>query len=377
MIRASHGLSVAALVCVCALAITAPRTAHAHANSTSWIDLVGDGRTVTARVRIAALDLNEAVGAPPGAVLSADDARRLAPNALPYLRARLGVSNAGARCEPDAGDTAVHPRDDRYELHATLRFTCPRSLDALAVNYGLFFDVDPRHRGIATVRAFGRTASYAFTDRNRSVRMSSERSTARQLASYVELGAEHIALGYDHLAFLAGLLLALGEREMREALRGALRLVTSFTAAHSLTLVGAALGWFTAPASLVEPAIAASIAWIAVENLSRSAHRHRAVVTFAFGLVHGFGFADVLAEQGLPARATAASLLAFNGGVELGQLAFMAVAAPLVAGLVWAAGRDRYRARVLRPASLVLAAFAMLWFVERVTGWRFAGGRFG
>ncbi len=373
MIRASRGLALAAL----ALALARPRAAHAHANSTSWIDLTGEGRTVTARVRIAALDVNEAVSASPGAVLNADDLRRLGPDALPYLRARLRVSNAGARCEPDAGETSVHRRDDTDELHATLRFTCARSLDALTVDYGLFFDVDPRHRGIATVRAFGRTAAYAFTARDRSVRFTSERSTARQLASYLTLGVEHIALGYDHLAFLAGLLLALGEGSTREALRDALRMVTAFTLAHSITLVGTALAWFTAPASLVEPAIAASIAWIAVENLARPTHRHRATVTFAFGLVHGFGFADVLAEQGLPARATVASLLAFNGGVELGQLAFMLVAAPVIAALVAVVGRDRYRARVLRPASAVLAVFAVLWFVERVTGWRFAGGRFG
>ncbi|MEN9797896.1 MAG: hypothetical protein RL653_1592 [Pseudomonadota bacterium] len=178
---------------------------------------------------------------------------------------------------------------------------------------------------------------------------------------WVLLGVEHILVGWDHLAFLAALLLA------AVRLRAVLWIVTAFTLAHSVTLGAAALGWVTLGARgalAVEVIIALSIAVVAAENLLRDAPRQRPAVAFGFGLVHGFGFASVLKEYGLGDQAVRA-LLGFNLGVELGQAAVVAVTFPLLAAL-------RPNVRVHRwvhragSAALVLAGIA--WALARLTG---------
>jgi hydrogenase/urease accessory protein HupE len=144
-------------------------------------------------------------------------------------------------------------------------------------------------------------------------------------ASFVLLGVEHVLTGFDHLAFLLVLLAA------SKTLGAVLRVVTAFTVAHSLTLAAATLGVLRLPGPLVESVIALSIVFVAIQSLRGSA-RHRLLTTFSFGLVHGLGFASVLAGLGLGDR-VAWSLLEFNAGVELGQVAFALVALPVVTRL--------------------------------------------
>ena len=177
--------------------------------------------------------------------------------------------------------------------------------------------------------------------------------------TFLVLGVEHIVTGYDHLAFLLALVLvARGGREM-------LLIVSGFTLAHSITLSAAALGLVSPPALVVEAAIAASIVYAGLENLWRPSLRRRVAVTFALGLLHGFGFAGLLAELGLPERHLLVALLAFNGGVELGQAALVAVVLPL---LLWM-GRFAGWVRVGVPAlSLGVAAMGVFWLVERLGG---------
>jgi hypothetical protein len=179
-------------------------------------------------------------------------------------------------------------------------------------------------------------------------------------AGWVLLGMEHILAGWDHLAFLAALLLAVPR------FRAVLGIVTAFTLAHSVTLGATALGWIAlgARASLaVEVIIALSISVVAAENLLREVPRHRAALAFGFGLVHGFGFASVLREYGLGDQA-ARALFGFNLGVELGQAAVVALALPLLAAL-------RPHARVYRwlnragSAALLLAGLG--WAAGRLS----------
>lgn len=181
------------------------------------------------------------------------------------------------------------------------------------------------------------------------------------LAGWVELGITHIFGGIDHLAFLLALLLVGG------SFRRVLLLVTSFTVAHSLTLGATALGVIPLDevrARWVEAAIAASIVWVAVENLVLREHRHRAVLTFLFGLVHGFGFASVLKGHGLGDSAVTA-LFGFNLGVELGQAAIVAALLPLVR---WVQRRPRLHLRTVRALSLLLLAAGGYWVVARSFG---------
>ena len=178
----------------------------------------------------------------------------------------------------------------------------------------------------------------------------------QQARSFVLLGVEHILTGYDHLLFLLGLLLLGG------SLGGLVKTVTAFTVAHSVTLALAVLDLVVLPARLVESAIALSVAYVATENLWRRerALRGRWRLTFAFGLVHGLGFASILREVGLGASLPL-SLAAFNLGVEAGQLA---VVVPLVLGVRVLAGRA-WAEPVRLGLSAGVAAAGVLWFVQR------------
>ncbi len=181
------------------------------------------------------------------------------------------------------------------------------------------------------------------------------------LAGWLWLGAEHIFQGYDHLAFLVALLL------VASSWKRLLWMVTAFTVAHSITLGVTALGWVTLSplgARWVELAIAASVVFVAVENLIGVRERYRPVLTFAFGLIHGFGFASVLAQYGLGDSA-ALALAGFNLGVELGQAVVVALLFPLVRLI---ARRDPLRRRVVTGTSLLIAALGGYWLVARAFG---------
>lgn len=184
-----------------------------------------------------------------------------------------------------------------------------------------------------------------------------ESAPAEVARRFFALGVEHIWTGWDHLAFLGGLLLA------ATRLRGMLWIVTGFTVAHSITLSLAALGLVNLSPMLVEPAIAATIAYVGVENFWRPGVRRRVAVTFVLGLVHGFGFAGLLRELGLPKGSLALALGTFNLGVEVGQAAVVAAVAPL---LLWARRRPWWETRAVPVASAALVFAGLYWFVERV-----------
>lgn len=177
---------------------------------------------------------------------------------------------------------------------------------------------------------------------------------------FAKLGVEHILIGYDHLLFLAGLLIA------TQTLRAALIIITSFTLAHSITLGLSALNLVHFPGSWVEPLIAASIVYVGLENLWRrdTEPRGRWLLTFAFGLVHGFGFASVLREIGLGAQGSdiIVPLLGFNLGVEAGQFAIAAFAVPLLAR---ARRSERFANRGVPVLSAFIALMGFYWLIER------------
>jgi hypothetical protein len=185
------------------------------------------------------------------------------------------------------------------------------------------------------------------------------RATQISTSGFLLLGIEHILTGYDHLLFLFALLLVC------DGFWAAAKIITGFTVAHSLTLALATFNVVQLPASIVEPLIAASIIYVAVENVFfRSRLRWRYVLTFAFGLIHGLGFAGILRELGLGANGTpvAGPLFSFNLGVELGQLAIAALVLPL---FLWVRQKPAFLARGVPALSLLIAAAGAYWLIER------------
>jgi hypothetical protein len=186
-----------------------------------------------------------------------------------------------------------------------------------------------------------------------------ERQPDRWVAirQFLWLGVEHIATGWDHLAFLFGLLVVGGK------LRDAVKIITSFTLAHSLTLALATLNVINIPSRIVEPIIAASIVYVGFENMLRDDFSKRWMLTFAFGLIHGCGFASVLREMGIGADGTSVvtPLICFNLGVELGQLAFAAIMLPVIWKL-----KPAFPKRWIPVASVGLIIVGSYFLVQRV-----------
>ena len=178
-----------------------------------------------------------------------------------------------------------------------------------------------------------------------------------QLAGFFRLGVEHIFLGYDHILFLLSLIVVCKFRDL-------VKIVTAFTVAHTITLILATLAYVQLPGRLVETAIAATIVYVALENFWIREGGRRWMLTFVFGLIHGFGFAGVLRELGLPKLGLVRSLLAFNVGVEVGQLAIVLLLFPLAAGVA----RWKYGKYAQWAISGAIAVCGLCWCVDRALG---------
>lgn len=186
-------------------------------------------------------------------------------------------------------------------------------------------------------------------------------SVRKVAARYLGLGFVHIVpAGADHVLFVLGLFL------LSARLRPLVWQVTAFTAAHAVTLTAAALGVVALPARVVEPLIALSVAYVGIENaLVDRMTRWRPAIVFGFGLLHGLGFAGVLGELGLPGQERLLALVAFNVGIELGQLAVIGAAAMTFG---WFRSKRWYRRRLAIPASAGIGAVGLAWAVERALG---------
>lgn len=273
------------------------------------------------------------------------DAARLAVGDTP-----CDVSDVSVARVAEAGE--LGGADDGIAISAAL--DCPPG--PITYTAGFLSSLEAGHRQYVTTHG----QPVAVLDAGRPTAAVTGASEPGEVAGrFFGLGVEHIWTGYDHVLFLLGLLLA------APSLRAMLLIVTGFTVAHSITLSAAALGLVSLPASLVEPAIAASIAYVGIENFWRPAPKRRVVITFLLGLVHGFGFAGMLAELGLPRDALALALVAFNGGVEIGQAVIVAVTLPI---LLWMRRFPWWEARAVPAASVGVTLAGVYWFVERVAG---------
>ena len=260
--------------------------------------------------------------------------------------------------------------------YAVLGFTarCPATAQVLGIDYRLFADLDPQHRGLLRLEAAGITRSAIFGPAQARQRFTlNTADRLHQFLDYTRAGIWHIWTGYDHILFLIALLLPSvlsrhnghwrGVINKRGAVMDTLKIVTAFTLAHSITLSLAVLDIVRLPSRLVESVIAASVVLAALNNIYPLMKQRRWLVAFSFGLMHGFGFASVLIDLGLAPGMLALSLAAFNIGVEIGQLAIVLVFLPLA---LLARDSVLYPRLVVRAGSWSVAMIATLWLVQRV-----------
>ena len=343
--------------------------AHAHKPSDSYLALDVTGTQVSGQWDIALRDLDFAIGLDQDGdgKLTWDEIRTRHAAIAAYALDHLTLATAHGPCTVQAGEQLIdHHTDGAYSV---LRFaaTCPAAVTTLDIGYRLFADVDPQHKGLLRLTHDGNTSTAIFDPQHaRQTLAVAAPDRWRQFATYVKEGVWHIWIGYDHILFLLSLLLpavllAPPANNLRGAFLDVLKVVTAFTLAHSLTLTLASLSLIALPSRVVESAIAASVVLAAVNNLYPLFRGRRPVAAFVFGLIHGFGFASVLGDLGLPQGALVASLLVFNLGVELGQLCIVAVFLPLAYLLRY----TRFYRALLVGGSALIALLALVWLVER------------
>lgn len=355
------------------LSVLAP-SAHAHKSSDSYLSIaIADEKT--GEWKIALRDLEFAIGLDGNGdgAITWGELRSRQGDIDAYALSRLTIGSDGANCPlRPTGHLADVLSDGGYVV---LRFgiECAAPRHSLEVGYGLLFDLDRQHRGLLRLDVDGATRTAIFSpDRSQQTFDLAAPSLAEQFAVYVREGVWHIWVGYDHILFVVTLLLPAVLRRrpegwvalprFRDGFVQVAGIITAFTLAHSCTLSLAALGLIGLPSRLVESAIAASIIAAAINNVYPLITRRLWLVAFAFGLVHGFGFASVLLDLGLPHGALLTSLVAFNLGVEIGQLAIVAALLPVIH---FACRWRLYPRAVLQGGSLVIVSVASLWFIER------------
>ena len=371
LLRASLLVSLLALL----LALCAA-PAMAHKPSDSYLSLTVNGQQVDGQWDIALRDLDMAIGldADGNGALTWNEVRARHGDIAAYALSRLKLAvHDGGACPLIVTAHLLDDHSDGAYAVLKLQARCPVDVQTLDVDYALLFDIDPQHKGLLRLEngALTSTAIFAPDSARQSLHVAGA-SRWRQFADYVKHGVWHIWIGFDHILFLLSLLLPAvlvwrdgawhGGAGLRAAVIDVLKIVTAFTLAHSITLSLATLGVLALPSRLVESAIAASVALAALNNLWPLFQRRRALAAFAFGLIHGFGFASVLLDLGLPASSLLLSLVGFNAGVELGQLGIVALFLPLA----FAARNSLfYRKAVLHGGSALILLIALLWLAER------------
>ena len=283
-------------------------------------------------------------------------------NALTSIVAsRLKIRSAGKLLAIER--RAIVPVPEKRDLHLSYFHAWSAAPESLRME-GLLFPYDPRHRTFVNVYAGDQllrqdilTASHPVSE----FRTASYQSIAGVVGKFVKLGIHHIAIGPDHILFVIGLMLLGG------SVGRLLKIVTAFTIAHSITLGLATFRIVSPPASIVEPVIALSIVFVGIHAfLGKKGHDPRLLFAFCFGLIHGFGFANVLQEMVLPRQALGWSLFAFNAGVEIAQGCIVLAIVPL---LGWLRRSQAVVAeRLVAAAALGITAAGGFWFFQRLIG---------
>ena len=359
--------------------------AMAHSSSNSYLALSApEGRlTLRADLHLRDVDLIFDLDADRDGQVSWGETQMRSAELASWLDQGLQLSAAGQKCQLGQANLQASEHADGTYLSAQWTPDCPGNPDlsnvSLALRYGLMFDQDSLHRGLLKVDLPGLQSSALLSPERPEAQISRADSSAwRVFGRYIVEGVWHIWIGIDHIVFLLSLLVLAplqpsrqritqwpAAQQAKPVLIDVLAVVTAFTVAHSITLGLTIMEWLTPPPDLVEPAIALSVVLAALNNLLGVNSLKRWRLAFVFGLVHGFGFASVLLDLGLPASALVAALGGFNVGVELGQLAIVGVFLPVA----WLLRHTRfYRWVVVTGGSAAIVVLGLFWTLDRM-GW--------
>lgn len=357
-------------------------TALAHKPSDSYLTVNIEDKHVTGRWDIALRDLDFAIGLDNNddGAITWGELRANIPDVSGYAFSRLQLGVSDEKCVVQQRDVKVDTHiDGKY---AVLFFaadcgdkTGVNAIDKLVVSYRLFHDLDPQHRGLLKLNRNDKNAAAVLVPGQpaRTFTFSSNDNPGTNILDFIHEGIWHIWIGFDHILFLLSLLIPsvmvynktkwLPVTSFNTAFWDVVKVVSAFTLAHSLTLSMAVLGYAELPSRWVESVIAASVILAALNNLVPVFTTKRALLAFCFGLIHGFGFASVLADLGLQTSLKLWGLLGFNLGVEIGQLTLVLVFLPISYKL---SRFSLYQLFVVRFCSMGIAGIGSIWLVERL-----------
>lgn len=357
-------------------------SAMAHSSSNSYLTLSATDNQLTLRadIHLRDIDLIFDLDSNRDGQITWGETRARSAELNTWLAQGIQLSESGQICARGAPDLQASQHADGTYLSAQWAASCPGLADVysaeLTLRYGLIFAQDKLHRGLLKVDFPGNQSSALLSPERPEAEISQADSSALKVfGRYVVEGVWHIWIGVDHILFLLSLLVLAplqpsrqrvtqwqAAAQARPVVLDVLAVVTAFTVAHSITLGLSILKWLEPSADLIEPAIALSVVLAALNNLFGWSALKRWRLAFVFGLVHGFGFANVLLDLGLPTSALAAALGGFNVGVELGQLAIVLAFLPLA---WWLRTTRFYRWVVVAGGSLAIVVLGLFWTLER------------
>lgn len=368
---------------LCLLVWASASTAWAHSSSNSYLLLSEREGARLLRIDMHLRDIDVVFDLDEdrdGQLVWSEVTRRSA-EVQAWLEQGLRVGTEAAACSMTSPDTQASERADGIYLSVEWRLECPAAVLSSGqdpqLSYSLLFDRDNLHRALLRIDLPQvQTSAMLSPERPHIALPTRNPSTAQVLGRYIAEGVWHIWIGIDHILFLLSLLVLAplaperrwvahwtAEPLLRPAIVDVLAVVTAFTVAHSITLTLSVLQWVEPPARFIEPVIAISVVLAALNNLLGWWSMRRWQLAFVFGLIHGFGFANVLLDLGLPASQLAMALGGFNFGVELGQLAIVLVFFALA---WWLRHTAFYRWAVVVGGSLAIAVVGAVWTVQRV-----------
>ncbi len=349
--------------------------AHAHKPSDSYLVITVKDSKIEGQWDIALRDIDYAIGLDENAdnKITWQEVLNKKKNIDAYAMARLDVKENQYTCPTEPQKILIDDHTDGAYVVIKFVASCKKIVTELNLHYSLFADIDPTHRGLLRLEYKNNTKTSIFGPDNAQQSFILQKTNQLiEFKNYVIEGIWHIWIGYDHILFLISLLLPAvlirnaGNWEPSTSFKATfidvLKVVTAFTLAHSVTLTLATLQIVTLPSRWVESAIAASVVLAALNNLNPRILKKRWMAAFAFGLIHGFGFAAVLSELGLQNTALILALVGFNVGVEIGQIGILSIYLPISFALrrTWF-----YKTVFFYAGSIIIIGIATIWFIER------------
>jgi len=373
MHRKSKLMGIICLIFMIAVPLLQPRLAKAHSGSVGYSEVNIEGNKVTYDLFLLAdllggllnIDTNQ------DGYMTEDEIAQSKASIEQFILKYLSVNNNGLQGQVKVNNISLTERSNLSMFLIEMEFVFEQPVQEYEIDYFIFFnEIDVNHQNFATINIGDKVIEKIFTKKKNifqgnteldkgiaaggNVEMNKSQNEVLGFWDYVLMGMKHIWSGIDHLLFIFGLLLAKG------TYRDYVKTITAFTVGHCMTLALAATETLIIPSTIIEPLIALSIVYVAMENIWAKSFKWRWLVALLFGLIHGFGFAELLI--GKLGNQFIFPLFSFNLGVEIGQIVVLIILFPFI----WYLHKLKWQTKIVYSLSVIISVIGLYWFMERV-----------